>query len=312
MPRPILALAPMAGVTDSPYRIICREFGADVVYSEMVSVTGLFHKSPKTRKLLYFTEPERPLIIQMFGADPEHFAYAARYLTEEVKPDGLDINFGCPVKDVIKTGAGCYLMKNLTLAREVLSAVRENTGLPVSIKTRAHVGDVSVLDLLEKIKGLDIQALMIHGRTFSQKFSGPINMELIKEAKAAFPGVVLANGNMHTPEEVKQVLDGTGGDGVGLARGVMGRPQLFTQTKDYLRDGKYAKPLFNEMVKIALRQARLMQETKGQHGILEMRKHLGWYVHDFPGARTLRNKLYACSTFAEIEEILLENISKFG
>ncbi|MDD5491714.1 MAG: tRNA-dihydrouridine synthase [bacterium] len=312
LPRPILALAPMAGVTDSPFRQICREAGADVVYSEMISVTGLFYESPKTKRLFKFVPRERPLIIQIFGAIPEHFAYAARFLTEQVHPDGIDINLGCPVRDVIKTGAGSYLMKNLALAKEVLSAVRENTTLPVSIKTRTQVGEVTVLDLLEAVKTISLQALMIHGRTFAQKFSGAINIGLIKEAKKKFAGAVLANGNMNTPEQVREVLSQTDCDGIGLARGVLGKPYLFTQIKELLATEKYTKPFFSEVVPTILRQAQLMQTEKGDHGIIEMRKHLGWYVHDFPGAKNLRNQLYQCLTYKEMAEILLENSKRFG
>ncbi|MDD5132673.1 MAG: tRNA-dihydrouridine synthase [bacterium] len=312
LPRPILALAPMAGVTDSPFRQICREAGADVVYSEMISVTGLFHRSPKTSRLFKFTPREHPLIIQVFGAIPEHFAYAAKYLTEQVRPAGIDINFGCPVRDVINTGAGCYLMKNPALAKEVLSAVRENTSLPVSIKTRTQVGEMTVLDLLEAIKTIPLQALMVHGRSFSQKFSGAINIEMIKEAKKMFKGIVLANGNMNTPEQVGEVLSQTGCDGVGLARGILGKPYLFTQVKELLATGQYTKPLFSAVVQTILKQAQLMQKEKGDHGIIEMRKHLGWYVHDFPGAKNLRNQLYRCLTYKEMTEILLENSRRFG
>lgn len=312
LPQPILALAPMAGVTDSPFRQICLEAGADVVYSEMVSVTGLFHHSPRTNRLFKFTSREHPLIIQIFGAVPEHFAYAARYITEEVRPDGIDINFGCPVRDVIKTGAGSYLMKNLALAKEVLSAVRENTTLPVSIKTRTQVGEVTVLDFLAAIKTIPLQALMVHGRSFSQKFSGAINIELVREAKKMFKGIVLANGNMNTPEQVREILSQTGCDGVGLARGVLGKPYLFFQVKEFLAQGKYTQPLFSEVVQTILEQARLMQADKGDHGIIEMRKHLGWYVHDFPGAKNLRNQLYRCSTYKEMAEILLENSRLFS
>lgn len=312
LPRPILALAPMAGVTDSPFRRICREAGADVVYSEMISVTGLFHSSPKTRRLLSFTPEEQPLILQIFGAIPEHFAYAAKYITEQVKPAGIDINFGCPVRDVIKTGAGCYLMKNLPLAKEVLSAVRENTDLPVSFKTRTQVGDVTILDFLVAVKDISLQALMLHGRSFTQKFSGTINMDLIRKAKKLFKGVVLANGNINSPEQVKEVLDQTACDGVGLARGVLGQPGLFTQVKEFFRLQRYTKPRFSEVVQTILKQARMMRDEKGEHGLVEMRKHLGWYVHDFPGARDLRNQLYRCSTYEEMAEILLENSRRFG
>jgi len=184
--------------------------------------------------------------------------------------------------------------------------------LPVSIKVRTEVGGVTVLDLLDKIAGLDLKAIMIHGRTFSQKFSGPINIELIKEAKKRFKGVVLANGGLHTPESVAQVLADTGCDGVGLARGVMGRPYLFTQAREYLEAGKYQPPVFVDIQKIILRQAKLMAETKGPRGVMEMRKHLGWYVHDFPGAKKLRARFYACTTYAEIEQILLDNPLRFG
>lgn len=308
--KPILALAPMAGVTDSSFRRLCREFGADVVYGEMVSATGLFHKSSKTKFLLEFNQEEQPFVVQLFGSNPEHFAYAARYITEEIKPAGIDINFGCPVRKVLKAGAGSSLMKNLNLADEVIQAVLANTTLPVSIKTRTFVENVSVLELLQKIQKLPIAAIMIHGRSSSQKFSGPINKEIIGEAKNIFPGVVLANGNMHTPEEISAVLKETKVDGVGLARGVLGRPYLFRQAKDYFSTGAYKRPAFADIKKIILAHAAMIEKQKGEWGIREMRKHLGWYVQGFPGAKVLRSKLYAANSYRQVEEILnlmLEN-----
>lgn len=302
--KPIVALAPMAGVTDSPFRRLCQFYGADVVYGEMVSAAGLFHQSPKTKRLLDFTREEYPFIVQLFGAKPEEFGYAARFITAEIKPAGLDINLGCPVRDIIETGAGSYLMRNLNAAHEVIQAVIENTTRPVSIKTRTFVDDISVLALLEKIRKLPVAAVMIHGRSFSQKFSGPINKEIIKEAKSIFPGIVLANGSMHTPEEIKSVLAETQADGVGLARGVLGRPFLFKQVKDYFFQGAYKEPSFKEVKEIVLKHAKMMEAQKGERGIVEMRKHLGWYVQGFPGAKLLRNKLYRSATYKQIDEIL--------
>lgn len=303
--KPIYALAPMAGVTDSAFRQICKEYGADVLYSEMASATALVYAPQKTLEIVEFAKKERPYVVQLFGSKPEHFAIATKIITEKVRPDGIDINFGCPVKKVQKQGAGAILMSNLKLSYEVIKSVVENTDLPVSVKCRAYVEiskdkKISVLDFLEKIKGLDVKALMIHGRSMAQGRTGEIDWEIIKEAKNRFNGIVLANGGIMDAKTAKELLKKTGADGLGIARGALGKPWIFEDLKSQISKLKSKEEIF----KIALKHSKLAYKLKDDAGIREMRKHLCWYVAGLPGASELRGELVKVENLEQIKKIL--------
>ncbi|MEA3463592.1 MAG: tRNA-dihydrouridine synthase family protein [Patescibacteria group bacterium] len=326
--KPIYALAPMAGVADSAFRQICKEFGADVVYSEMASVAALAYNPEKTLEMLKFFEIERPYVVQLFGSKPEHFVKAVK-LIEKKKlscydfyknrsnsvsylPDGIDINFGCPVKKVQKQGAGAVLMNDLKLSREIIKAVINNIDLPVSIKIRSRVKNVDCLKFLDYINDLDIKAVMIHGRSLSQGFSGEIDVKIIKKARNYFNGIILANGlSLNTPKNAnlrqnniidyyKWLIEETGADGVGIARGALGKPWIFKALRTGQSVERSAKPIF----KIALKHAKLAKKLKGRQGIVEMRKHLCWYVSGLPGARKMREELVNVESIKDIEKIL--------
>jgi len=342
--KPTLALAPMAGITDSAFREMCRRYGADVVYSEMASVSALFFKPAKTLELVKFSEKERPYVVQLFGKDPAHFAKAAQIITEQVKPDGIDINFGCPAKKVFGHGSGCALMPQKKLAREIISSVCENTSLPVSIKIRAGVKNKSVtypassadkrgtlpgtlpdgdtfpetnaLEFIENTKDLPYSAVMVHGRTYEGGFSGPVDFSLIEEIKKVIPGkIVLGNGGINSAEEAVEVLKNYPLlDGLGIARGTWGRPYIFNEIKSALScigTRHCLVPMetgmdydFERVKKIMLEHAKLIYADKGETGKFEMRKHLAWYVKGFPGAAELRRHLVMAESLEEIEEIL--------
>ncbi len=297
--RPILAMAPLAGLTDSPFRILVKKYGATVLYSEMASATALFYNPEETLKLLQFTKTERPYVVQLFGSDPAHFAVAVKIIEKKIKPDGIDINFGCPVRKVTKQGAGSALMANLKQSRAVIQAVLANTKLPVSIKVRTESGKVKLKDFLQNISDLKIAALMIHGRTLKQGFNGAIDLSAIKEARQYFSGVILANGGIDSREEMKRALSETGADGVGIGRGALGRPWIFQEL---------TKPKFQispeQIFKIAYRHSQLMFKQKGLPGILEMRKHLCWYVNGLPGAKRLREKMVKVESLEDIKKVL--------
>ncbi len=310
--KPVLALAPMAGITDSAYREMCRRYGADVVYSEMASVSALFFKPEKTLELVKFNTSERPYVVQLFGKDPRHFAKATRIITEKIKPDGLDINFGCPAKKVFGHGSGCALMPQKELAREIISAVCDNTDLPVSIKIRAGLKNINALEFIENTKDLPYSAVMVHGRTYEGGFSGSVNFEIVEEIKKIIPDkIILANGGINSAEDGAQVLrDYPLLDGLGIARGAWGRPWIFNEIKNaYLNDGA-CLPLadidydFPRIKKIMLEHAKLIYAGKGDTGKFEMRKHLAWYIKGFPGASELRRKLVTAESLEEIEKIL--------
>jgi len=301
--EPILALAPMAGISDSAFRQLCKTFGADVTYTEMISADAIAYNSKKTLEMLKFDKSEKPIVAQLFGKRPEMFIKAVKMI-EKAGFDGIDINFGCPARKVVAHGGGVTLMKDLEKCRELIATTIENTKLPVSVKIRAGIEKVTALDFLKAIKDLPIAAIMVHGRTFKDSFSGPIDFEMIRQVKQNFSGIVIGNGGINTPEEAKQMLDKTGVDGLGLARGLYGRPWLFQEIKDYLRNGKYHKIGTEDIKKIALQHAKIAYKSKGSHGIIEMRKHLCWYVRGFDGANELRKKLVTVETIREIKDIL--------
>ncbi|MFH0892749.1 MAG: tRNA-dihydrouridine synthase family protein [Candidatus Falkowbacteria bacterium] len=334
--RPIYALAPMAGYTDSAMRRICKKFGADVVYSEMASATALVYDPVKTLGMLKFDPVERPYVVQLFGAKPDHFAAAARLISDKIGPDGIDINFGCPVKKVAKQGAGAVLMDNMPLARKIIESTIDNTNLPVSIKTRTRVNRTGLIDFLEFIKDLNISAIMIHGRTLKQGFAGTIDTGIIKKARDHFGGVILANGGVgvtvtppssaplrHPPlirggtgrgvaaprargadvkSCVEELLAETGADGVGIARGALGRPWIFKA----VRTGQSLARSPRAVFKIALEHARLAEGLKGGRGIVEMRGQLCAYAAGLSGAKELRRELVRVNTFKEIEGVFGE------
>ncbi|MFH1583035.1 MAG: tRNA-dihydrouridine synthase [Candidatus Falkowbacteria bacterium] len=305
--KPIYALAPMAGATDSAFRQICKRFGADVVYSEMISAAGLVYNSKKTLELMRFDKKERPYVIQLFGSKPEHFATAAKIVEKEIKPDGLDINFGCPVKKVAKQGAGAVLMNNLKLSREIIKAVLANTDLPVSVKCRSQVGQTTVLDFLKTIKDLPIAAVMIHGRSLAQAHSGEINFKIIKQAREFFNGIILANGGVKDKISAEEMLNKTGADGVGIGQGALGRPWIFEQLKitNYqLRIKNAEQKSASKIFKIILKHAKLAEKLKGREGIIEMRKHLCWYVSGLENASELRKGLVKVGSLKDIKSVI--------
>jgi tRNA-dihydrouridine synthase B len=288
--KPVLALAPLSGITDSAFRRICKGFGADVVYSELASSTAFAYLAQSTHDIARFDPSERPYVVQLFGNNPEHFAIATRFVTREFHPDGIDINFGCPMAKVFKRGAGAALMTDLPLAREVIQSVIENTPLPVSLKTRTNVKGSDLLSLLSYVEDLDIKALMIHGRTYAQRFSGPNDIETTREARNIFKGMILANGGAGNSTTAVELIEKTGADGVGIARGALGNPWIFDQLKAALNGGLPVKPEREDVLKTALEHARLLIELKGRRGIIQMRKHLCWYLQQIRGGKKLKQE----------------------
>ncbi|MFA6526219.1 MAG: tRNA-dihydrouridine synthase [Candidatus Buchananbacteria bacterium] len=337
--RPILALAPMAGISDSAFRQICRKSGADVVYTEMVSADGLYYDSKKTLEFLKFAKSERPVVIQLFGKHPAVFTKAAQ-IAEKAGFDGIDINFGCPAKKVAGHGGGVTLMRDLDKCREIIEAVMAGTNLPVSVKLRTSIikpplappfvkGEknsgrnfpplyerggqegfnvVTSLDFIKAMKDLPIAAIMIHGRSYEKPFDGEIDYEMIKKCVHEFKkhnpdGTVLGNGGIKKPEDAKIMIEKTGCDGVGLARGVYGKPWLFKQVRDYLKTGKCKELTQKQIVKVILEHAKMAFGAKGGYGLIELRKHLLWYVSGWPQAKQLRSELVKVEKYGDLRQI---------
>ena len=315
---PIYALAPMAGVADSAFRQICKSFGADLVYSEMASAAALVYNPKKTLELLKFSKIERPYVVQLFGSNPEHFAQAVKVIENKIKPDGIDINFGCPVKKVARQGAGAILINDWILSRAIIEAVINNTNLPVSIKIRSRVGATTALDFLKNLADLDIEAVMIHGRSMAQGQSGEVDWKIIKQARPLVKGVLLANGGVKDQVSAEELLRKTGADGVGIGQGALGKPWIFEQLeiKNYppsprLRRTSQSRikggeeKTEKEILRIMLRHAKLIERLKGRQGIIEMRKHLCWYVSGWPNAGVLRERLVKAKSLADVKKILV-------
>ncbi len=300
--KPILALAPMAGFTNLVFRKMCLDFKADVVYSEMASATALYYQKniDKTLRLLKTDKQERNYVVQLFGSDPKHFAFAAKIVSQEIKPSGIDINFGCPVPKVLKQKAGVYLMQDRSLAKEIILAVIKNTNLPVSIKIRTEAFGITANEFLEEIVKLPISTIMVHGRSLMQGFNGQIDYAAIKEIKKRFKGLVLANGGVNSLAEAKLTLKKTNADGLGLARGVLGRPWLFQEIKE----GQEIKLSLSKILDLIKKQANLVEKELGKEAIVELRKHLCWYVKDLPQASLYRQKLVAIEKASDLNNIL--------
>jgi len=310
LPQPILALAPMAGVTDAAFRVMCKRGGDVVIYTEFASSDALAYGSKKTIEMLSFTEEERPIVVQIFGKDPD-LMYKATKKVQELGFDGVDINFGCPAYKVVKHGGGVCLMHNLPLVHDLVQAVTEAaTEIPVSIKIRGSIKSEDkqrttyAVDLVRAVNDVPVKALMIHGRSFEKPFDGDLNTDAITSVVQNFPGIVLANGGITSPEKAHDILQETGAHGIGIARGAWGHPWIFNQVKTYLQSGSWSEKTQEEFKNAILEHARLAFKLKGKHGIVELRKHLAWYVKGVDSASALRRQLVRVNTIEEIQNIV--------
>ncbi|MEI6379105.1 MAG: tRNA-dihydrouridine synthase [Candidatus Falkowbacteria bacterium] len=306
--NPSYVLAPMAGITDMPFRLMCTEYGADLCYSEMASVAALQFRPQKTLAMLRSHPDEAPLIIQMFGSDVKQFAHAARLLSDEAKarslgvpnyykPQGLDINFGCPVFKVMKTGSGAMLFQDIAKSREIIQAVIANTDLPVSIKIRLQAGEVTAKQFLAAMADLPIAAVMVHGRSLAQGFAGPADFQAIKDLKNVYGGYIIANGGINNSATSKIALEESGSAAVGLARGVLGKPWLFAA----LKNQEFAISR-KEVFAAILKHAGLVQ-ADNQY-FLEFRKHLCWYLNGLNGAKEMRAEAVKINNFEDVTKFV--------
>ena len=304
-----LFLAPQAGVSESPFRRLCREFGADVVSTEFVSANGVVEGGEKTKKYLRFGTDERPIGIQIFGSEPAMMADATALVTEVYQPDFLDINFGCPVKKVVKRNGGSGCLRDLDLVHSIVQAVVDASPVPVTTKIRSGF-DESTRDPIRigrVCEEAGSRMVTIHPRTRADMYSGQARWEEIRALAEALTIPVIGNGDVRTGEDARRMRDETACDGVMIARGSHGAPWLFQQARAAL-DGKPVPPDpdAQERFRICLRHARnaLAFEHDRTKAVLEFRKHLGWYVKSLPGARRLRHELFRMTTLEGVEEML--------
>jgi tRNA-dihydrouridine synthase B len=305
LPKQAIYLAPMSGITNKAYRQVVKSFYADILFPEFVSTYALHYGSPKTEAMLAFDEGERPIVAQLFGAEPEYFYNATKIIVEKGF-DGVDINFGCPAPKVAKNGGGCALLGDLGLSREIIEAVLDAADgrIPVSVKTRMQYKDTHVREFAKMISDLPLAALCVHGRTFEKPYVGAADLNPIKEVRDYVDFKVMASGHAHTPEAAKETLDFTGADGVALARGTFGKPWIGKQIKDYLETGSYTEPTWAEKIDTMLLHARLVNEMHTERPFVEIRKVLAWYIRDIPHAATYRGELVRVNSIEEIEAIV--------
>jgi nifR3 family TIM-barrel protein len=303
-----LFLAPMAGVSEPPFRLLCRSFGADVVVSEFLSSEGLRRGIRNVHDGAYFTGAERPIGIQVFGADPDAMAEAAGLVTEHYAPDFVDINFGCPVKKVVKRNGGSGCLKDMDLVTRIIRAVRGATHLPVTVKIRSGWDEATrnPVAIALRCQEAGAQVLTLHPRTRTQMYSGSARWAEIAAAVDALEIPVVGNGDVRTPADALRMRTETGCAGVMIARGSFGNPWIFTAARALLDGGSPPpEPDAAERFAVALRHARLQLQVQGddRRTALEFRKHLGWYTKGLRGAAELRRELHTIESMAEIERL---------
>lgn len=302
-----IILAPMAGVTDLPFRLLCKEQGAGLLCMEMVSAKAIYYNNKNTEALMEIDERERPVSLQLFGSDADIMSEMAKKIEE--KPfDILDINMGCPVPKVAGNGEGSALMKKPELVREIVSKVVKAIEKPVTVKIRKGFDEtcVNAVEIAKIIEDCGAAAVAVHGRTREQYYSGKADWNIIRQVKEAVSIPVIGNGDVTGSESAKKMIEETGVDGIMIGRAARGNPWIFNQIKEYLETGVMPqKPGIDEVRKMMLRHARMQLECKGEYtGIREMRKHVAWYTAGYPHSARLRAKINEVETYEELTELL--------
>lgn len=304
---PGLAMAPMAGVADHPFRILVKEQGCPLVYSEMVSAKGLVYNSRRNMSLLFFTDRERPIGFQLFGSDPEILAEGARII-EDYKPDFIDLNFGCPTPKIIRNGDGGALMRNPNLCRDIFRKVSDAVNCPVTVKVRTGWDENSInateIALLAEENG--IKAVTVHGRTVKQGYRGEADWKIIKEVKEKLAIPVTGNGDIDSPQKAEEMLKYSRCDGIMVGRAARGNPWIFKATLAWLQKRKEVEaPGPEEICEMVLRHFRLLSDFKGEKiAAREMRRHAAWYVKGLKGAAAARQQLVCINSFEELAVIM--------
>ncbi len=308
-----LILAPMAGVTDLPYRLICKEMGCGLVYSEMVSAKAILYNNKNTIPLLAVDKREKPISLQMFGSDPEIMSEMAKRI-EELDFDILDINMGCPVPKIVNNGEGSALMKEPKLVGEIVSKVSKAINKPVTIKIRKGFDDtcINAVEIAKIAEESGAKAVAVHGRTRVQYYSGKADWNIIREVKKNVSIPVIGNGDIFQPEDVIKMLEITECDGIMIGRGIQGNPWLFSQIIEYMNKRIIlSKPDIAEVVNLIKRHARMQIEFKGEYlGMREMRKHVAWYTSGYKNSSKLRQNVNQIETTMDLDILLdsyLEN-----
>ena len=300
-----LALGPMAGVTDLPFRLLCKEMGCNMLYTEMVSAKAILYKNKNTKELLNIDKNEHPVGVQLFGSDPDIMAQIAAQV-EEGECDFIDINMGCPVPKIVNNGEGSALLKQPKLVEEILTKMVKAVNKPVTVKIRKGFenGTVYAVEIAKIAESCGVSAIAVHGRTREQYYSGKADWNVIKDVKKAVKIPVIGNGDIFSAEDAKAMKEYTGCDGLMVARGARGNPWIFREIKEYLENGNVIdKPTINDIREMIIRHAKMLVDYKGEYtGIREMRKHIAWYTAGLPHSAELRRMCNQIETMENLVE----------
>ena len=306
-----VVLAPMAGICNSSFRKICKEMGCGLVYAEMVSDKAITFNNKKTIDMLYMTEYERPITQQIFGSDKDSFIEAAKYIEDNMHPDIIDINMGCPVPKVaLRSQAGSALLKDVNKVYDIVQAVVKTVSVPVTVKIRSgwDSNNINAVEIAKVIEKAGASAICVHPRTRSQGYSGKADWKIIKQVKENVSIPVIGNGDIKSPEDAKRMIDETGCDAIMIGRGVLGNPWLIRNTIQYLYDGVYDKKvLVKDRINICLKHLNYLSKIKDEKlACLEIRNHIGWYLKGIPDSIKIKNKVYQTTDIHDIILILNE------
>lgn len=301
-------LAPMAGVTDMVFRVLCKRQACGLTCTEMVSAKGLHYKSDNSAALLKLAEEEKPAAIQIFGSEPEIMAEAARQAEAEGAAI-IDINLGCPTPKIVKNGDGSALMKNPELVRNIVRSTVKAVGVPVTVKIRKGWDDNSVnaVEIAGIAAGEGASAITVHGRTREQFYKGNADWSIIKHIKDEVDIPVIGNGDISNPQDVKKMLEETGCDAVMIGRGAKGNPWIFKRSAEYLKTGRLLpEPSFEQRIEAIITHMDMVSGLKGEKtGVKEMRKHIAWYLKGMPGCIRVKNEIFSLTNSNHVKEVLL-------
>lgn len=307
-------LAPMAGVTDLPFRIIAREYGADLAVTEMISAQALVFSNQKTLRMLAIDQAERPVAVQLFGNDPKIMREAAKLVCEYVQPEMIDLNFGCPTPKIVKNGDGAALLKTPVLLENIAATVAAAVPVPVTAKIRLGWDEESIncIEIAKRLEQAGMHWITVHGRTREQFYGGRADWRWLARVKEAVKIPIVGNGDVFSGEDAKNLLEQTGCEHVAVGRGARGNPWIFRQIKAWLAFGtQVPDPTTEERVSLALRHLRMKAKYVGEStAVREMRPHLMWYLRGIPGSGRLREMINTAGSLEEVESILISLVGQ--